>query len=111
MEKLGESLRKRAQELGLTDTDVAHRAGLAPRRYGFYATGDRQPDYQTFIAICKALDTTPNFLLGFDEQRPQPSSRRGKLEARLSATGNLLSDPGFKLVADHAELVLSYEQK
>ncbi len=108
MDLLATNLRARAHELGLSDAEVARRAGLGARRYGFYATGDREPDFQTFVSICHALDTTPNTLLGFDGEGADSRKRR-KLEQKLTATGKLLSDQGLRLAADHADLILRYE--
>jgi hypothetical protein len=44
MELFGKNLRARGKELGLTDAEVARLVGIAERRYGFYVTGDREPD-------------------------------------------------------------------
>lgn len=41
--------RERAQ-LGLTDAEVARRAGLNERRYGHYVRGNREPRFGTFDA-------------------------------------------------------------
>ena len=78
MKELSENLRNRAGELGLSDAEVARRAGLSPRRYGHYVTGTNEPDFGTFVKICFALDATPNELLG----------------VRRSAEGDLVSDGG-----------------
>ena len=38
-----------ARELGLSDAEVARRAGLSERRYGYYATGEREPNLATLV--------------------------------------------------------------
>ena len=43
METFAQRIRERARELGLSDAEVARRAGLSERRYGYYATGEREP--------------------------------------------------------------------
>jgi transcriptional regulator with XRE-family HTH domain len=63
MDLFAKRLRERARQLELTDAEVARRAGLSERRYGHYVRGARQPDFQTLVRICAALDTTPNDLL------------------------------------------------
>ena len=65
MEGLGQKLRQRARELGLSDAEVARRAGLATTRYGHYVSDYREPDLATFSRICGVLGTTPNDLLAF----------------------------------------------
>jgi transcriptional regulator with XRE-family HTH domain len=86
MQVLGEQLRRRARELDLTNAEVARRAGLSPRRYGNYVTGDREPDLQTLVRICKVLMTTPDQLLGFDDARSaKKKSERDRLIDKLLA--------------------------
>lgn len=66
MEGLGQRLRERARELGLSDAEVARRAGLTATRYGHYVSDYREPDLATFGRICGVLGTTPNDILAFD---------------------------------------------
>jgi len=106
MQVLGEQLRRRARELDLTDAEVARRAGLSPRRYGNYVTGDREPDLQTLARICKVLTTTPNQLLGFDDVKSaKKKSERDRLIDKLVATAELLSDAQLKLAIRHMEVI------
>lgn len=63
METLSRNLRRRAKDLGLSDAEVARRAGLSERRYGHYVAGTREPDFATFLRICEVLAVTPNDLL------------------------------------------------
>ena len=57
------NLRKRAEELGISNAEVARRAGLSKRRYGNYVSGRREPDLATLIRIASVLATAPNDLL------------------------------------------------
>ena len=54
----GDRLRTRARELGMSDSDVAKRLGLAQSRYANYVNENRQPDFATLVRICRVLDTT-----------------------------------------------------
>lgn len=65
MEGLGQRLRRRALELGLSDAEVARRAGLTTTRYGHYVSDYREPDLVTFSRICGVLGMTPNDILAF----------------------------------------------
>lgn len=65
METVGQRMRRRAVELGIRDVEVARRAKISPRRYSHYVNDQRQPDYDTLVAICAALDCTPDYLFGF----------------------------------------------
>lgn len=60
------NLRKRAEELGISNAEVARRAGLSERRYGNYVSGRREPDLTTLVRIAAVLATTPNDLLSGD---------------------------------------------
>jgi transcriptional regulator with XRE-family HTH domain len=104
MQVLGEQLRRRAKELDLADAEVARRAGLSPRRYGNYVTGDREPDLQTLVRICKVLATTPDHLLGFDETRKK-KTERDRLLDRLVAAAAVLNDTQLKVAVRQLEVV------
>lgn len=66
MELFAANLRKRAEELGISNAEVARRAGLSERRYGNYVSGRREPDLATLVRIASVLATTPNELLAND---------------------------------------------
>jgi transcriptional regulator with XRE-family HTH domain len=105
MQILGEQLRRRAKELDLTGAEVARRAGLSPRRYGNYVTGDREPDLQTLVRICKVLTTTPDWVLGFDDGKLAKKSERDRLLDKLIATAELLSEAQLRLAVRHLEVI------
>ena len=107
MRVFGEQLRHRAGELGLSDAEVARRAGLSARRYGHYVTGTREPDLQTLVRICSALNTTPNFMLGIKEGRTaRRKSERDKLVDRLLAAANMLDEGQLKLAIRQVEAIV-----
>jgi len=66
MEGLGKRLRFRAQELGLSDAEVARRAGLTATRYGHYVTDYREPDLVTLVRVCRVLGIRPDELLAYE---------------------------------------------
>ena len=72
MEIFAKRLSSRAQELEISDAEVARRAGLGARRYGHYVEGRSTPDYTVLLAICRALDCTADFLLGL-RKTPKPA--------------------------------------
>ena len=84
MEILVKNLRDRAEELGLSNAEVARRAGLEERRYGNYVTARREPDLATLVRIAEVLETTPNVLLGV-ETAPKADPLRERINAALSA--------------------------
>ena len=63
-QSFGDRLKARARQLGLSDAEVARRAGIGIRTYGHYTTDSRFPKRDVLIAIARALEATPNDLLG-----------------------------------------------
>ena len=60
----GLRLRARANELGMTDSDVARRIGMTQRRYSSYVNQAREPNFADLLRICRALSVTPDYVLG-----------------------------------------------
>ena len=77
-------MRSRALELGLSDAEVARRAGLTATRYGHYVSDYREPDLATLVRICRVLGLRPDRLLGYeqaDEAGDGVAERRRRLVA------------------------------
>lgn len=65
----------------MSNAAVARAAGVSEQRYGNYVTDTREPDLATLVRIAKALQTTPNALLGFADGEEKVSKRRARLMA------------------------------
>lgn len=107
MQVFAQRIRERARELGLSDAEVARRAGLRERRYGYYATGEREPNLATLIRICEVFRATPNDLL-LPEGKPPPQSRRDLVLARISAAADHLSVADLELAACQIECLTAH---
>ncbi|MEQ8965565.1 MAG: helix-turn-helix transcriptional regulator [Azospirillaceae bacterium] len=84
MDGFGERLRARARELGLSDAEVARRAGLTQRRYGHYVRNTREPDLATLVRIAGVLGTTPNrLLLPADQAQADPAAENRVERAQI----------------------------
>lgn len=70
MGKLAKRIRQRYEELGLTQTEAAKASGCSPARFGNYVKDTRKPDLETLVRIARALRTTTDWLLGFNESAP-----------------------------------------
>ncbi|MEG3619772.1 helix-turn-helix transcriptional regulator [Magnetovibrio sp. PR-2] len=83
----GNRLRARAQDLGLSDAEVARRLELSQTRYSNYVNNIREPDYQTLLRICGVLKTSPNILLGYEEYKAPKSKQKqiDKINSAISA--------------------------
>jgi len=103
MDTLAQSLRRRAEELGLSHAEIARRVGVSERRYGHYVAGRNEPDLATLVRVAKVLETTPNDLLGFG---PEPKrSRRVLLKDRLTVAANAMEDHELEITVIQAEAV------
>lgn len=54
-----EALRQARQKAGLTQIQVAKKAGVTERVYQYYEAGERVPNVYTAIRIAKAVKSTP----------------------------------------------------
>lgn len=84
METFANNLRKRAEELGISNAEAARRADLSERRYGNYVSGRREPDLATLVRIAQVLETTPDVLLGI-ATTGKPDGLRDKINSAISA--------------------------
>ena len=64
MDTFALNLKRRAEQLGISNAEVARRAGLSDRRYGNYVSGVREPDLSTLVRIADALGISVDELLG-----------------------------------------------
>src|SRR3954449_580609 len=102
MKPFASNLRKRAQELGLPNAEVARRAGVEERRYGHYVSGRNEPDLALLVRIAAVLQTTPDALLNVGEADREGTKRRILID-RLQATAELLSDQDLEIVVAQTE--------
>lgn len=101
MDVFATKLRERAAQLGISNAEVARRAGLSERRYGHYVSGVREPDLRTLVTIAETLGTTPDALLGVAD--PKPSSQRQDLQDRILSALTALSDDDLQTLAIQIE--------
>jgi transcriptional regulator with XRE-family HTH domain len=66
---LGEVIRRRRVELGLSQADVAKKAGVDARQIRRYEAGEQQPVFSVAVAIAGALDLPLADLAGIPEHR------------------------------------------
>lgn len=95
MNGMGARMKARARELGLSDTKVAERVGLAQTRYAAYAVDKYEPDLGTLLKICRVLHLTPDDLLGWTEEG---DAEIADLRRRITANLSVLSSDVLKVV-------------
>ena len=62
--QLGKRVRIRRQVLELTQEGLAEKIGVSTSFIGHIERGSRKISVETLYALCKALDTSADFLLG-----------------------------------------------
>ena len=110
MESFAANLKKRAKELGLSNAEVARRAGLTERRYGNYIMGRREPDLATLVRIATVLDSTPNALLDFDNKTAALTGH-DLLKAKIAVAANALPESDLEVMAIVIEAVANSRAK
>jgi transcriptional regulator with XRE-family HTH domain len=97
MDGFGARLAARARELGLTNAEVARRAGLSERRFGNYVADYREPDLQTLASLARVLLISTDALLGLAPETVE--SNRGGLLAEIEIALRHLPDADLELIS------------
>ena len=63
LKTLGQTIRLKRENLGLTQNEVAERAGLDRNYIGMVERGERNPSYLSLIKIAKGLNLTVHQLI------------------------------------------------
>jgi|SRR5581483_3878813 len=110
MDQFASRLRQRAKELGISHAEVARRSGLGERRYGHYVSGRREPNLATLVRIARALQTTPNALLGVDARKSE-ASRKALLRDRLNFAASTLRESDLEAVIVQVEALANFRRR
>lgn len=82
---IGERLKQRISELGLTQQRAADQLEISQSRLNQYLKDRREPDALMFCKICRTFSVSPNRLYGFDETAPAqtPQIDKSALESAV----------------------------
>lgn len=109
MDTFAKNLRRRAQELGVSNAEIARRLGVSERRYAHYTRGDREPDLATLTRIAAVFHTTADELLGLVEQSMK--SERDVLKARLITAADVFNERDFRLLVVATEAAATFARE
>jgi len=70
---IGNKILKKRQELGISQSELAKRAGVAQSTLSYIEKNKKRPQFDTMSAICRVLGITVLDLLTFEEQ---PSTKK-----------------------------------
>jgi transcriptional regulator with XRE-family HTH domain len=110
MDRFASRLRQRAIELGISQSEAARRSGLSEGRYSHYINGRNEPGLTTLVRIAKALQTTPNALLGVDSKKKE-SPNRALLQERLISAADALRDSDLELAIMQIESLADFRHR
>ena len=85
----GQRLRELRQKKGLTQKGLAQRLGISTSAVGMYEQDRREPDNSILSELCRILNTTTDYLIGFTKS-PQDVG-----EVIEDFTGMLMSQQGL----------------
>ena len=86
---LGQKLKELRSLKGLTQKELAYKLGVSPSAVGMYEQGRREPENALLSELCRILDTTTDYLIGFTKT-PQDVG-----EVIEDFTGMLMSQEGL----------------
>lgn len=61
-------IKQRRQQLGLTQADLALRAGISQTQISKYELGQNEPTAYAILALAKALNTSSDWMLGLTDE-------------------------------------------
>ena len=74
---------------GLSQTDLAEKAGLRPSAISHFENNRRLPSYSNLFYLCRALNASGSFMLGLEDWNPQ--NELMKLRKKINALRSILS--------------------
>ena len=96
MDGLGMRLKARARELGLSDSEVARRLGIAQTRYANYVADRHEPNLDTLLEICAVLNLEPAEVLGYEP--PTSGSAASRMRKRIQTSCLGMDDATLRVV-------------
>ena len=61
---VGEKIKELRKSAGMTQAELAEKAGISASAVGMYEQGRREPDGQTILRLCDIFGTTADYLMG-----------------------------------------------
>lgn len=80
LQQLGERVRRRRMQLGLSQTDFAKQAGIPVPRLSSIEHGHQSIYIERLVELAKALNVSADYLLGLSED-PNPRRQRHRKAA------------------------------
>lgn len=111
MDTFALNLRRRAEQLGISNAEVARRAGLSDRRYGNYVSGVREPDLSTLVRIADVLGISVDELLGVNTTESKVRTVEEQFQDRIAVALKALKSEDLQRIALMIEALASSHPK
>lgn len=107
---IGERIRDRRIELGLSQIDLAERVGITSKStICKIEKGGDNLNNVTVAKYAKALHTTPAYLMGWTEEDSAPGTKTAALDAELLYKFNKLTEPRKRSVLQVIDALLDVQ--
>ena len=105
--EVAERIRQLIDKSGLTQSQVAAKAGLTPGAISHFVTGVRTPGTSTVRRLADALNVSVEYILGREEE-PKGS---GPTAGLIFRNAQQLSDDSLEILADFSQTLINRELK
>jgi len=100
-------LKAARKQAGLTQDELVAKADMSTVTLSKLETGVNKPAFDVFVALAYALDVSPNFLVGWnDNVEAEDSAARRQLISRLHIAVERLSDDWLEQLLSISETAL-----
>lgn len=110
-----DTLRRLLDEKDMKAVDLAKAANISEAIVSVYLKGDKEPKGKTSVSIAKALEVTLDELwqTGMNDKKPAVREDNELDPATIALAKRLrqLDAASLKLLSDHADLLLKYQQE
>ena len=103
MQRIGNNLLKARKKLGLTQAQVAEKAGLSDRTYADIERGSTNMRTETLLHICKALQITPDSI--FTESTSSQLIQQEEIIEKLNLCTQKEKETALKLLSVYLDSI------
>lgn len=109
MKDIGKKIRQLRIEKGMTQDELAKKCGYASRVSINKIELTRDIPIKKVVLIAKALDVTPQSLMGWEDKEPEQIEKTGEADFEFLEKLNRLSETDRLVIFDMVELMLKRE--
>lgn len=99
---IGQRIRQRRQELGLTQEQIADKIGVKKNTISNYECDISSPNEGTMISLMELLECDANYLFGDYWKEPENVTPNVQ---RIMDNINMLNDDGLETLADYSDFL------